>query len=330
MASKKLKRSLSIGIDLGGTKIATGLVDSTGKVLAEDRRPSKAPNHDQISVKKQIEFCVNAMADTAYAVVEQRPGKTFREKLSGICGVGLAAAGPLDVNKGLIVHPANLGDWGIVPIVRLLTAALKKRGLNFKVHFQNDAIAAALGEGWIGRAKGLESYVMITLGTGIGTGVILNGKPAQSRGMGSEWGHHIVDLTAFGDDPVEGWYHSTVEGMASGTGMRKLAKLKGFNGSSTTELAAAARKKDPIALEIFDGASRALASCFYNFSIGFNLQKFVFTGGMLPIQDLFVPQAIEMYKKMIKATAPDFEAPIVVSKLGNEAGVIGAARLPYI
>lgn len=328
---KRTKR-LTIGIDLGGTKIATGLVDDSGKILAADRRPSKSPDHASLMPKQQIRFCVDSMADAVVAVLASAPGKTAKQKSGAVQGVGLAAAGPLNVDKGLIVNPSNFTGWGTVPIVRLLTEALKKRGVNQKVYFQNDAIAAALGEGWTGRAKRCTSYAMITLGTGIGTGVILNGRPAQSKGMGSEWGHSIVNRAEFEDEDSElDPYQSTVEGIASGTGMIRFAHHLGFEGPSTVELAAAARDNDDLlAKYVFKKASFALAALFHNLSVGFHLDIIVVTGGLLPIQDLFVPRAVEIYGEWIKRTAPDFKTSIVISKLGNNAGVVGAARLPRL
>lgn len=319
----------TIGIDLGGTKIATGLVDTAGRLLAMDRRPSQSPNDATLSVRRRIQYCVEEMADSVLAVLQDQAGKTTRQKAARIKGIGFAAAGPLNVDRGLLVHPYNFAGWKVVPVVAHLAEALKKRDIRIPIHFQNDAIAAALGEGWVGRAKGCTSYAMITLGTGVGTGVILNGRPAQSKGMGSEWGHMMIDhgiLPEHEPDP----YLATVEGVASGTGLVRLARAHGLSCLNSEELAIAARAGNPLALKTFAQASRALAGLFYNLSIGFHLDKFVFTGGLLPIQDLFIPRAIELYRLWIDNTAPDFRAPVVTSKLGNKAGVIGAARLPYI
>jgi glucokinase len=327
--SSNSKAKLAIGIDLGGTKIATGLVNSQGKIVAEDRRPTKSPDHQSLEPKKQIQFLIDSMAEAVLEIVQTQKGKTLRDRAKNIRGVGLASAGPLHVENGTLERPFNMGDWGRVPIVKLLTQALKKRGLNFKVHFQNDAIAAALGEGWVGVTKNCVSHAMITLGTGIGTGVILNGKPCQSKGMGSEWGHIIVDQELAAKNPSD-IYHASVEGLASGTGMFKLAKTSGYSGESMVDLAESARAGDRVALDVFRRASHALAALFYNLSIGTNLDKFAVTGGMLEIQDLFVPAAIELYSKMMSDSFKEFLAPVVISKMGNKAGVIGAARLPFL
>ncbi len=322
-------KRLTLGIDLGGTKIATGLVDESGHVIASDRRPSKSPRHTPLSTREQIRFCVDSMAEGSLAVLDTAPGKTLRQKAAAIEGLGLAAAGPLNVEKGQIVRPSNFEGWGIVPIVRLLDQALRKRGITVPIHFQNDAIAAALGEGWIGLAKRATSHATITLGTGVGTGVILNGQPAQSKGMGSEWGHSIVDWSALPEDAKDP-YPSTVEGYSSGTGMMRLARSLGFEGPDTVALAEAARRGDKLALHVFARASRGLAALFHNLSIGFNIDILVVTGGLLPAQDLFVPRAIDTYLDWIAKTAPDFAAPVKISRLGDKAGVVGAARLPLL
>ncbi|MCM2282131.1 MAG: ROK family protein [Bdellovibrionaceae bacterium] len=326
-------KRLTIGIDLGGTKIATGLVDAKGRLLGLDVRPSKSPKDSEIPARRRIQFCIDSMADAVVHVISDLPGKTLKQKSKSIQGVGLAAAGPLDVERGLIVNPYNFEGWGVVPVVKLLSRALVKRGLALPVHFQNDAMAAALGEGWVGRTKTCTSYATITLGTGVGTGVVLNGRPAQSRGMGSEWGHMLVNHMRLSPNDLDP-YPATVEGVASGTGMMRLAQELGLACASPAELADFARQRTDgagdIARRVFLEASRSLAALFYNLSIGYNLDKFVFTGGLLPIQDLFVPRAIELYKIWIENTAPAFVAPVVVSKLGNKAGVIGAARLPML
>jgi glucokinase len=340
MARAKRKVSppkpFTIGIDLGGTKVAAALVDQNGRPLSEVRKPTVPPalhglDPRQITlppapqdVRAHIRYVINSMADAA---IEAADGSRVLAK--NILGIGLASAGPMDLLKGTLENPSNFIGWKKVPLVALLEAELTKRGFNAKVSFQNDAMAAALGEGWIGRAHGCATYVMITLGTGIGTGVIFNGQPAQSHGMGSEWGHLLANCAGLTAHP-ETFYERSVEGLASGTGLIRRAKARGFEGDSAADLAAAARKGDRLALEIFAGASEGLATLFYSLSLGFHPEKFIVTGGLLPIRDLFLPQAIELYRIVMKKKNPLFLAPVQISKLGNRAGVIGAARLPRL
>ncbi|HVK60046.1 MAG TPA: ROK family protein [Bdellovibrionales bacterium] len=339
MARAKTKartKSYTVGIDLGGTKVAAALVDAQGKIITEcvkptvppwmsesDLRSSSAPS--PADVKKHVSYVVSAMAEAAMDCIERGTMKLGSKPK--LIGVGLASAGPMNIEKGALDFPSNFKGWGKVPLVALLERALAKHGLKARVHFQNDAIAAALGEGWIGVAKGKSTYASITVGTGIGTGVIFNGKPAQSRGMGSEWGHMICDFKNFGSD--EGPITHEVEGIASGTGLARRAKVRGLSQETAAELATAARNGNEDAKALFDDAAAALASLFYSLSLGFNPEVFAISGGMIAIQDLFLPKAIALYENAIQRH-PAFGSKIRVSRLGTKAGVVGAARLPLI
>ena len=328
------KSKYTIGIDLGGTKLAAALVDPQGKILSEAGRPTVPPElKDQdirsgteptpAQVKKHVSYLIEAMADAVVEAMGENCGP------SEISGVGLAAAGPMNIFKGTLDHPSNFKGWKVVPIVSLLGEALKKRGIRAPISFQNDAIAAALGEGWVGRARDCSTYAMVTVGTGIGSGVIFNGLPAQSAGMGSEWGHMLSHAPGIGTEP-ERYYERSVEGMASGTGIILRAKAKGFKGETASDVAAAARGGDKLAQQIFEEAAEALACLFYTLSMGFHPEKFVVSGGMLALKELFLPRAIELYQDLIKRSYPDFKTPVQVAQLGTKAGVIGAARLPHL
>ncbi len=327
----------TIGLDLGGTKIAAALVDQAGRILKQTSRPVMPPSMPQLDprdpyqptraeVRKHVDHVVKAMADAAREVA----GALSLIERRRIRGIGLASAGPMDIDKGLLIDVSNMKGWKKVSIVQKLKDACLAQDLQAFVKrpigFQNDAIAAALGEGWIGLAKKANTYIMITVGTGIGTGVILNGRPAQSKGMGSEWGHIIGDIRGFSMRAHRA-YDSEVEGIASGTGLVRQAQLRGWNFESGQQIAEAARAGDKQALELLMHCSEALAGLFYTLSLGFNPEIFAVSGGMLGISELFLPQAISIYREAIRSKYPAFEKPIRVSKLGLKAGVIGAARL---
>jgi glucokinase len=330
---RKHAKGVTIGIDLGGTKLAAALVDSHGKVLRivvrptvpvdlveQDPRALTAPT--PAAVKRHIGYVVDAMAEAAIEVL----GETPRSRLIGI---GLASAGPMNIDQGTLHYPSNFKGWKHVPLVRLLSAAMAQRSLKTHLNFQNDAIAAALGEGWIGQAKDCRTYVMITVGTGIGTGVILNGRPAQSGGMGSEWGHLLVATPGLATNP-ESYKSREVEGIASGTGLVRRAQAQGLGFTSAHALAEAARAGDKRVIRLFDDAAEALAALLYSLSLGFHPEKFVVAGGMLATKDLFLKRTISLYQDWIQRKNPLFVAPIRISRLGNQAGAIGAARLPLL
>ena len=334
----KSKPNWSIGIDLGGTKIAGGLVDTKGQVHHEIIKPTNpfggALPSDRLksergpSARAHIKYVVNAISDIIEELMISVPGKTVREKRQHISGIGLASAGPMNVLEGTLIYPANFSGWKVVPLVPLIETNLKERGFSIRVNFQNDAMAAALGEGWIGHCKEKHTYAMITIGTGIGSGVVLNGKPAQSGGMGSEWGHQLVDVR--GISPNEDMYSREVEGLASGTGLLLRAKARGFKGQSVAELAKASIDGNKLARELFTDAGDALTAIFYNLSLGLHLQMIVVTGGLLAIHELFLPRAIENYRILMKRKNPAFLAPVKISRFGNQIGLVGAARLPWL
>lgn len=324
----------SVGIDLGGTKVLAALVDPDGNIVKQSRRPTVPPwlaeqdpskgSHvlSPTEIKKHIAYVIFAMADAAVEVMSDI-------KKDECIGVGLASAGPMNIEKGTLEYPSNFKGWKIVPIVELLEKELRVRGVRASVHFQNDAIASALGEGWIGRARSCHTYAVVTVGTGIGSGVIFNGKPAQSGGMGSEWGHVLVNIPGIAGDP-DSFAERSVEGIASGTGLIRRARARGFKGNTTADLADAARSGNKVALDLFSDCSEALASLMYSLSLGFHPQKFVISGGMLKIRELYLPRAIKLYKELITRKNPNFKAPVEIAQLGTEAGVIGAAYLPYL
>jgi len=338
--SLKTTSSFSIGIDLGGTKVAAALVDAKGGIVSESVRPTVPPYlHGQDprntkttsarDVREHIQYVIGSIADATIELFDSVPGSVAKN----LAGIGLASAGPMNLGRGSLDYPSNFKGWKVVPLVELLSEALEQRGLKLRkghgIFFQNDAMAAALGEGWVGSAKGCKTFAVVTVGTGIGTGVIFNGQPAQSTGMGSEWGHMLVNCAGLTDDG-EDLEFRTVEGHASGTWLIRRAQARGFRGANAADLAEAAKMGDKIAKEAFLGASEALAALLFSLSLGFHPEKFVVSGGMLAIKEMFLPQTIELYRKLIKQKGPQFLAPVQVAKLGIKSGVIGAARLPWL
>ncbi len=306
----------TIGIDLGGTKLASALVDAKGKVLKyhkERARFGTAEGGAAYGVKDVIA----QIADT----VETH----YKEAKRKVRGVGLASAGPLNVERGELVNPTNYPGWGRVKVVALLERELKKRKIPLKVYFQNDAMAAALGEGWVGGAKGLSTYAVVTVGTGVGSGMVYRERPAQFGGMGSEWGLSLVRFDVAHDTHEP--HFGTVEGFASGTGILRRARDMGFSGERLEDLVKAMRGGENQYRVLFQEAAIALASLCYNLSMGFHLEKILFSGGMMAVRDLFFDDVERHYQEFIRVR-PGFETKLGMAKLDDKAGVIGAARLP--
>lgn len=315
------KSTFTIGLDLGGTKLAAALIDSKGEILDFIKVPVDMKREGSaVKTQKRV---IGLMTDIALDFKRRFPKETTGKVFQGI---GLASAGPLNAEEGKLTNPVNYPGWKIVPIRDLLQTSVHAQGFKTKVFFQHDATAAALAEGWVGGAQGMSSYAVVSVGTGVGSGVIFNGFPAQSRGRGSEFGHLIVDYKKLQEDPSM-LHHCTVEGVASGTGLLRRARELGFTGSSVEELVAT---KDPKYHGLYKDMSLALACLCYDLSIGFNLEKIFLSGGLIKIKSLYFAEMKAHYKKMIQLMNPDFECPIEIAKTKNTAGVLGAGYLPYL
>lgn len=315
------KKTYTIGFDLGGTKLAAALLDQNGKMLdfikvPVDMKREKSATKTQARV---IQLMVDIAMDFKNRFPQQTGGRCFR-------GIGLASAGPMNVAEGKLTFPVNYPGWKIVPIRAMLETAVHKKGFRTKVFFQHDATAAALAEGWVGGARKLQSFAVVSVGTGIGTGIIFNGQPCQSRGMGSENGHTIVDFRQMQKTPDK-LHHCTVEGMASGTALLRRAREMGFKGHSVEELVA---ETDPKYRLLYDDMAWALAVLCYDLSIAFNLEKVFLSGGLIKIRDLYLKNLKTHYRKMIRQLNPRFECAIEIAKTQNHAGVLGAGFLPYL
>lgn len=318
------KTSFSIGLDLGGTKLASALLNQNGEMLDFIKVPVEM-NKDGSALRTQKRV-ISLMADICHDFKKRYPKETNERFFQG---VGLASAGPLDTDKGLLINPINFPGWKKVSIRDDLSQALLKLKIKTSVSFQNDAIAAALAEGWIGGATKMNTFAVVTVGTGIGTGVIFNGKPCHSKGMGSEFGHLIADMSSLMKNPKD-LKKYTVEGIASGTGILRRAKDVGFKGESVEELVHAYRAGGTNFQPLFDDMSFALAILCYDLSIGFHLDGIFLSGGLIKIKDLYFDKLKQNYSNLITTFNPNFKTKIIPAKTGNHAGVIGAGYLPYL
>ncbi len=311
----------TIGFDLGGTKLAAALLNNKGESLDFIKVPvdMKREGSATKTQKRVISLMTDIAMDLKNRFPKETTGKTF-------LGVGLASAGPLNTEEGKLTYPVNYPGWKIVPIRDLLQKDILNRGFKTKVFFQHDATAAALAEGWVGGAKSMASYAVVSIGTGVGSGVIFNGLPVQNRGRGSEYGHTIVDYKKLQENPTK-LHHCTVEGVASGTGLLRRAKEMGFNGGSVEELIASPEEKYKV---LYKDMSWALACLCYDLSIGYNLERIFLSGGLIKIKSLYIADLQSHYKNMIRQMNPDFECKIEIAKTKNTAGVLGAGYLPYL
>ena len=280
-----------VGIDLGGTKIQSVVADQGGRILGQDRRPTLAAKGPDAVVDRIVASALGAIEQSGV----DRPS---------LPAVGVSAPGPCDFEQGVLLDPPNLPGWHSVPL-----AALLQERLGLPTFLENDANAAALGELRYGAARGARHLIYLTISTGIGGGLILDGRIYRgANGTAGELGHVGVD--------PRGPLHSCglrgcLEVMASGTAIARLAREAVAAGRSERLAAAAAPGEltavhvqeaaaagDPAAAEILDTAAQYLAIALAGFLNIFNPEVVVIGGGASHIGDRLVEPAIARAKEM--------------------------------
>lgn len=296
-----------IGIDLGGTKIVAAMVNASGKTLGEIKVPTEL-SQGWPGLKKQIlELC-----------------RTLIKEHGKPKAVGIGSAGPLHAPSGKLLDPTNFG-WpaAVVPLARHLETALK-----LPVRLENDAAAAVLAEHWKGGAG--KNCVVITLGTGLGVGVIINGKLFRgARGLHPEAGHLVLkpgDRSALCGCGVEGCAEAYLSGV--NFGKRAAVKLK-MPGISAKQVAEMARNGNKEAKECFSEYSEMLAAYLLNMVVLFYPEKVILTGSFADAHSLFLPETEARLRVLLERrlkTIPLYPE-IRISKLGNRAGMLGGAYI---
>ncbi len=306
----------TVGIDIGGTKIAGALVDIDGNIVAESKVPTPAQDPD-------------ALVDAVVALVTEL--SLGREVL----GVGVAAAGFIDADQANIIYAPNL-SWRNEPFKAKLQAKLP-----LPVIIENDANAAAWAEFRYGAGKGFQHMVMLTIGTGVGGAVIVNGQMLRGGfGIAGELGHLRVvpngKLCGCGQ-------HGCLESYGSGTALLKAAKELASSdleiGSRLRELEAQAGEltgaqvytaileKDPGALQILTELGSWLGEAIGSLTAVLDPQVVVIGGGVSAAGDLLLNPIREAYLAHLPARGFRPELEIKAAEFVNDAGVVGAADL---
>jgi glucokinase len=307
-----------IGVDLGGTKMLLGVLDAEPKVLWESREASTGQTEDEL-----VELLVREVSEAHDACPES-------------AAVGLGIPATIDHDKGIAVSAVNL------PLENLPIRDLVGGRVGLPVFVDNDATVAALAEHLYGAARGAENAVMLTIGTGIGGGLILGGEVYRgSTGAGAELGHTVIEADGppcQGNCPGRG----CVETLASGTALGRegraaadrepdsaLGKLKAageqVDGKVVTE---AALGGDKTAVGVFDLVGSRLGVALASFANIFEPEVFVIGGGVIAAGDLLLDPARRELEK--RALPPMKRIPVVAAELGADAGMIGAAAMARI
>lgn len=295
-----------IGIDIGGTDTKIGLVDVNQKLLAFTVISTEA--------EKGPEEVVKNIGEAVLALLEQE-----KIPMDQCIGAGVGAPGTIDRKKGIMIYSNNI-KWEQVPLVQMLS-----RYLPVPVQMANDADCAALGEAAAGAAKEYQDVIMLTLGTGVGGGIILDGKIYEGRKMGgSELGHMVI--VENGETCTCG-RKGCLEAYASATALRKAAERKLGKAMEPEELFRLAEDNDPAAGKIIEDYIRKLGTGIVNLVNIFRPQILLLGGGIAGQGETLLGPIREMVKENCFGGSYGEVPEIETAKLGNQAGMIGAANL---
>ena len=293
----------AIGVDLGGTKILAGVVARDGSVVRRHERPT--PQDSQDHVLAELEAAVAELLDDSVAAV------------------GFGAPSPIDQARGVVVRCVNLP---------LENAPLRERmheRFSVPVGLDNDANAAAIGEWRAGAGRDVDDLVMLTLGTGVGGGVVSGGKPFRGRnGAGAELGHVVI---VDGGRPCQGACtgHGHLEAYVSGSAATAAAREEFGPSADAHRLVRLANEGDAKAKELLDEVGRHLGSGIGSFVNIFGPQLLVLGGGFgvaaydylrEPAEEVFRREALEPMRSAVR---------LAKAELGTAAGLIGAAFVGF-
>ncbi len=307
-----------VGIDLGGTFIKGGVVGSNGKILAE----GKVPTESALGGEKVVENIANLAKDLV---------KKSGVDSAAIVGLGMGVPGMIDSEAGNVIYSNNL-DWTNFHIAEKVAALT-----GFEVKIANDANVAALGEVKFGAAKAYDDVIMLTLGTGVGGGIVVDGKLVEgNKGAGAELGHSVVE---FGGEQCTCGRKGCLEAYASATAIirdtrrtmeaHKDSKMWEIGGTQqvTGKTAFDYKDKDVYAKEVVDTYIQKLACGITNFANIFRPQAVLLGGGVCAQGDDLVKPLQTLLDEELFAGAMGPKVEIITAELGNTAGLLGAAAL---
>lgn len=300
----------SIGVDLGGTNLRASAVDSSGHQLGK------------ISGKTNLREGRDAVIEDIVTAIRALRDQFGQEHLAGI---GVAVPGFIEMKKGLIVGSNNLPAFDGFPLRDDLTEKLGK-----PVILENDANAAALGEKWLGAGQDVDDLVLLTLGTGIGGGIVADGRILHGFiGMAGEFGHMTVIPNG---NPCGCGNEGCLEKHASATAVASMGRLLQLGENLTSkdvyEMAQGQDENGRRARHVFEMMGTALGIAIANLVNIFNFPLYLLSGGPLPAWDLFAPAIFREVEKR-SFTYRNTKTRIEKATLGGEAGLYGAACLPF-
>ncbi|GAA3216095.1 ROK family glucokinase [Actinocorallia longicatena] len=310
--------SLTIGVDVGGTKVAAGVVDEQGRILEKLRRPTPSTNPEET-------------AEVISEVVQ-----LLKKKHDKVGAVGLGAAGFVDESRSTVLFAPNLA-WRDEPIKEKV-----ERRVGLPVVVENDANTAAWAEAKFGAGRGDSHLVIITLGTGIGGGIIIDGKLYRGRyGIGAEFGHmRVVPDGRRCGCGNRGCWEQYASGNALAHEARDLARVEPHRAKRLLELAGgtfeaitglvvteAAREGDPAALECFQSVAEWTGQGMADLTATLDPGAFIIGGGLSAAGDLLLEPIKKTFSAQVTGHGYRTLADVRIAELGPDAGLVGAADL---
>jgi len=296
----------SLVLDIGGTKIAAGLVDAKGQLLQRNQQPTPRSTD----------------ADEVWAAAEVAIAEALAAAGGVVSGAGISSAGPIDLTDGTI-SPVNIGAWRGFPVRDRVAAAVP----GVPVRLAGDGLCMALGEHWLGAGQGATFMLGMVVSTGIGGGLVLDGAPYDGRtGNAGHVGHVVVDQHG---PPCNCGGRGCVEAIASGPNLVNWAREQGWDGppdAGAKELADAAAAGDPIALRAFTRGADAIAAMIASVAAVCDLDLVVIGGGVAKSGPLLFDP---LHAALHGYAGLDFISGlrVVPAALGGDAGLVGAAAL---
>ncbi|NTU53688.1 MAG: ROK family protein [Chlorobiaceae bacterium] len=322
----------AIGIDLGGTNIKTAVIDEAEGILFEDVQPTDTGSGPD-GVVRQLALAADNLC--------QRAAETLDTGL--FAGIGVGAPGAVDTRRGTLSYPPNLPGWERYFLRERLESRLQEaHGIRSTVLIENDANAAAYGEAIFGGGSDFSDFMLVTLGTGVGGGIILDRKLYRGPyGTAGEIGFMIID---FEGSSVHAGVRGTIESLigkkqivnmaCSSDSLRELSprltELCSYDRSrlSPRHLEQAAREGDAVAIQLWQRVGDILGIGLANVTALMDIRKFVIGGGIAAAGELiFKPALMQLHRSTLPSMHEGLE--IVPARLGNKAGIYGAAALCF-
>lgn len=308
-------KTYCFGIDVGGTSVKCGLFHTDGTLVEKWEIPTRTENNGQ-----------NILPDVAETINAKLAEKNIDK--ADVEGVGIGIPGPIN-SRGEAACAVNL-YWGFTPVAQILGDLT-----GLKAQAGNDANVAALGEAWKGAAAGAQNIIMITLGTGVGGGIIINGKIlAGSHGAGGEIGHALVVRGE--EEKCNCGNHGCLEQYASATGIVRVAgrvlaaseddsTLRELQNITAKDVLDAFKAGDAVAVRIMEYVGDLLGGAIAGFTTVVDPETIVIGGGVSKAGQPLIDCIEKYYQRYAFSSCK--ETPIVLATLGNDAGIYGAAKM---